>query len=419
MLMSHHHKVRLSQSAIFIAAALSAATASAAGYQIAFDSVSGLGRAYAGEAAIGDSASAMGRNPALMALFKQAEVSGALIYFDADISVTGDSQALSSDDTVPNQFVPSTYYVQPIDEKLAFGLGFYSNYGLGTDLKDDFAAGDIGGDTALLSVNLNPSVSYRINPMFSVGAGVSVIYATGEVNRRYGAANPTSPSGKILSWEADDWAFGWNVGALFELDNNNRFGLAYRAGVDLELGGDFTDHTPGLVAIPNGGVADSNSNVPLPATAEFSGFHQLTPLFAVHYSAFWTQWSDYTEFKASGSGCSINGGTCFVKPEKYDDSWRWALGATYQLNPAIKLRAGIALDEKAGATTLSIPDQDALWFSTGVNYQHSSEWSFDLGLAYMDRSNETYTETSLFVGEQTYRAEGHLVILGAQANYRF
>ncbi|MDD1791566.1 outer membrane protein transport protein [Enterovibrio makurazakiensis] len=405
-----------------IASTLCISSANAAGYQIAFDSVSGLGRSYAGEAAIGDTAAAMGRNPALMSLFEQAELSGALIYFDGSIDVKGGSDAFSSNDTVPAQFVPSTYYVHPIDEKIAVGLGVYSNYGLGTDLKDDFAAGDIGGDTSLLSVNFNPAVSYRINPMLSLGGGVSLIYATGEVNRHYGASGGNfnkNSSDKLLSWDADDWAFGWNVGALVELDENNRFGLAYRAGVDLELSGDFIDHTVGFVAIPGGGSADSVSNVPLPATIEFSGFHQLNNTLAVHYSALWTQWSDYTEFKASGAGCSINGGTCFVKPEKYDDSWRWALGATYQLNQAVTLRAGVALDEKAGATTLSIPDQDALWLSTGLNYTYSPEWSFDVGLAYMDRSKETFKETSLFVGEQEYQTKGYLVIVGAQANYRF
>ncbi|WP_035025607.1 outer membrane protein transport protein [Enterovibrio calviensis] len=411
----------LTTSTCLIASTLSIGSANAAGYQIAFDSVSGLGRAYAGEAAIGDTAAAMGRNPALMSLFEQAEISGALLYFDADINVDGSSDSLSSNDTVPSQFVPSTYYVQPLSDKLAVGLGFYSNYGLGTDLKDDFAAGDIGGDTSLLTVNFNPAVSYRINPMLSLGGGISVIYATAEMNRHYGAAGSNfgqNGSDKLVSWEADDWAFGWNIGGLVELDENNRFGLAYRAGVDLELSGDFTDHSVG-VAIPGGGVSDSRSDVPLPATIELSGFHQLNNKLAVHYSALWTQWSDYTEFKASGAGCSINGGTCFIKPEKYDDSWRWSLGATYQLNEAISLRAGIALDEKAGETTLSIPDQDALWLATGLNYQHSAEWSFDVGLAYMDRSKETFKETSLFVGEQEYQTEGYLLILGAQANYRF
>ncbi len=223
----------------------------------------------------------------------------------------------------------------------------------------------------------------------------------------------------VLSWEGDDVAFGWNIGSLIELDENNRFGLAYRAGVDLKLEGDFTDHTTGLVAVPGGGTVSSSSTVPLPATAEFSGFHQLNDKIAVHYSALWTQWSDFTEFKATGSGCSVNGGVCFLKPEKYDDNLRWAIGTTYQLNQAVKLRAGFALDEKAGTTTLSIPDQDAYWYSAGVNYLNDSNWSFDAGLAYMDRSDETFTETSLFAGSNEYKTKGYLIIAGVQANYRF
>ncbi|PML81303.1 outer membrane protein transport protein [Enterovibrio norvegicus] len=413
MLVSHCSKARLSKTALtgvamFVSSALSINTAHAAGYQIAFDSASGLGRAYAGEAAIGDTAAAMGRNPAIMTLFERAEFSGALVYFDADIDVVGSSNAQSSSDTVPSNVVPASYYVQPLSEKLAVGLGLYSNYGLATELKDGFASPDIAGETSLLSVNLNPAIAYQITPMVSLGAGVSLIYATGEAKRE-----------NLLSWEGDDVAFGWNIGSLVTLDENNRFGLAYRAGVDVNLEGDFTDHTPGLVAVPGGGTVSSSSTVPLPATAEFSGFHQLNDNIAIHYSALWTQWSDYTEFKATGSGCSVTGGTCFLKPESYDDSWRWAIGTTYQLNDAVKLRAGFALDEKAGETTLSVPDQDAYWYSAGINYVHDANWSFDAGLAYMERSDETFTETSLFAGSNEYETKGYLIIAGVQANYRF
>ncbi|CZF78663.1 47 kDa outer membrane protein precursor [Grimontia celer] len=411
----------LSTTATLVLSALAASQANAAGYQIAFDSVGGLGRAYAGEAAVGDSATSMGRNPATMTLFERPAFSGSMIYFDAEIDVTGNSAAQSSSDIIPSQFVPASYYVHPLNDQMAVGLGLYANYGLGTDLKNDFLAGDIGGDTELFTVNINPAVAYQVNPMLSLGAGISLVYANGEVNRHYGggAGNfGTQASGKILSWDGDDWAFGWNVGALFELDESNRLGLSYRAGVDLKLEGTFTDFSPG-VAIPGGGSTTAVSNVPLPAIAEFSGFHQLNNKFAIHYSALWTQWSEYKEFSASSSDCSINGGICFLKPEKYDDSWRWAIGATYQLNPAIKLRAGFALDEKAGDTTVSIPDQDAYWYSTGMNYQLDDNWSFDFGLAYMDRSDESFTETSLFTANHDYTAKGYLLIVGAQANYRF
>ncbi|WP_325892846.1 outer membrane protein transport protein [Grimontia sp. NTOU-MAR1] len=414
-------RLTLSSTAVLILSTLSVNQSHAAGYQIAFDSVAGLGRAHAGEAAIGDSAAAMGRNPAVMTLFGRAEFSGSLIYFDAEIDVSGSSDAQSSSDIIPSQFAPASYYVHPINEQLAAGFGIYANYGLGTDLKDDFLAGELGGDTELFTVNLNPALAYNISPMLSLGAGISLVYATGEVNRHYGggaSAFGKQASDKILSWDGDDWTFGWNVGALLELDQRNRFGLSYRSGVDLKLEGTFTDFSPG-VAIPGGGSTTAVSNVPLPAMAEFSGFHQVSEKLAIHYSALWTQWSEYKEFSASSSDCTTNGGICFLKPEKYDDSWRWAIGATYQLDSTLKLRAGFALDEKAGATTLSIPDQEAYWYAAGMNYQLDSNWSFDVGFAYMDRSDESFTETSLFTSTHDYTAKGYLLIVGVQGNYRF
>ncbi len=44
-----------------------------------------------------------------------------------------------------------------------------------TDYPDDIYAGDLAGDTSLVSVNLNPNIAYRINDSFSVGAGVNFV----------------------------------------------------------------------------------------------------------------------------------------------------------------------------------------------------------------------------------------------------
>lgn len=58
--------------------ALIAGQVSAAGFQVAEHSASGLGRAFSGEAAVADNASVLARNPAAMMLFETAQFSGAL-----------------------------------------------------------------------------------------------------------------------------------------------------------------------------------------------------------------------------------------------------------------------------------------------------------------------------------------------------
>ncbi|TFF01801.1 hypothetical protein E3U35_04855 [Histophilus somni] len=57
------------------ALALSTTYANAAAFQLAEVSSSGLGRAYAGEAAIADNAAVVATNPALMSLFKTKQFS--------------------------------------------------------------------------------------------------------------------------------------------------------------------------------------------------------------------------------------------------------------------------------------------------------------------------------------------------------
>ncbi|MDO6575081.1 outer membrane protein transport protein, partial [Staphylococcus pasteuri_A] len=83
-------------------------------------SATGLGRSFAGEAAIADNASVMARNPAAMSMFDTIAVSGALTYISPDVYVKGNTgvdeidKALTNDDVVPGAAVPAGYFIQPL-----------------------------------------------------------------------------------------------------------------------------------------------------------------------------------------------------------------------------------------------------------------------------------------------------------------
>ncbi|WP_420920868.1 outer membrane protein transport protein [Histophilus somni] len=73
--MNSNKQSLFTKSFIASALALSASYVNAAAFQIAEVSSSGLGRAYAGEAAIADNAAVVATNPALMSLFKTKQFS--------------------------------------------------------------------------------------------------------------------------------------------------------------------------------------------------------------------------------------------------------------------------------------------------------------------------------------------------------
>ncbi|MBD1558997.1 outer membrane protein transport protein [Vibrio sp. S9_S30] len=402
---------------------LFACNVNAAGFQVAEHSASGLGRAFSGEAAVADNASVLARNPAAMTLFDKAQFSGALSIVDPEVNVKDVTNNQYSKDVAPMQFVPASYYISPIDDKWAWGVGLFTTYGVGTDYPDTIAAGDMSGNTSLVSVNLNPNIAYRVNDKFSVGAGVNLVYAIAELDRHKGALASFllgSPSDKLVSMEGTTFGFGWNIGALYELDENNRFGLGYRSSVNLNFDdGKFTDHAGIRVSDLTKNPVTGKLEIELPDIFELSGFHQLNDQWGVHYSWQRTMWNKFKELRATSPDCDLNSGVCFLKEESYKDNNRYSIGATYALDSEWTLRAGLALDEQAGKTTLSIPDSDRFWYSAGATYAYSDNLTFDAGFALVQSKSGTFKEINGAKQELTFESSGSAYITAFQVNYTF
>ncbi|MGL6263651.1 outer membrane protein transport protein [Aeromonas jandaei] len=415
-----------------IAATIALATGQvhAAAFQLNEHSASGLGRAYAGEAAIADNASVLARNPAAMTTFDKMTFSVSGTYIKPDVDVEGKlsspSPALNGKDAsqsgiAPAAFVPATYFIQPLNDQWAWGIGLFSNYGLSTEYDKSFIAGLGAGDTELTTFNINPNIAYRINEHFSIGAGINAVYGAAELNRYAGFASSTAPSTRIAHLKGDTWGFGWNIGSLYEVNENHRFALTYRSQVDMSFDGDFQGSTSGNK------VVDGNLKLDLPAQAEFAGYHRLNQQFAVHYSVNWTDWSAFKELNATSSGCNTPGkpGVCLYKPENFKDSTRYSIGGTWYINPAWEARLGFAYDNspiEAEYRSLSIPDSDRIWYSAGATYHINTDMSVDFGMAYLDGKKVDVNEglpnhDSLNRWQGT--SHGNAFLASAQFNMKF
>ncbi|MFQ3198012.1 MAG: long-chain fatty acid transport protein [Paraglaciecola sp.] len=424
----------------FLAAGLSTLSLNsfAAAFQLSEHSASGLGRAFAGDAAMAENASVVSRNPALMSQFRENQLSVVGTYILPDVSLGGESgpvyssaAALNNDSIAPEAFVPATYFVMPLDDKFAVGFGLFSNFGLATEFDEDYAAGQLAGKTEIVTVNFNTSVSYQVNQRLTVAAGLNYVYADATITRHVGdlsnalaAQGLSVPASTLaLDLEGDDYGYGYNLGVAYDLDENSRFGLHYRSKVDITFDGIYSNALPAIVGLfPNGqsgAVQPGKVALELPATAEFSGSHQLDEKWGVHYSVLWTQWSSFERLEAFVPGQNE---PVFAKEENFSDSFRYAMGADYQLNSHFKLRAGIAYDETptdSQLLSISIPDTNRLWISTGGTYLLDDSSSVDLGLSVIRGEERTFTETDDAGGAWEFSSEGNAFIVAVQYNYGF
>jgi len=144
--------------------------AQAAGFQLAEQSATGMGRAFAGEAAIADNASVIARNAAAMTRFERTAFSGGVIHIQPDVNIEGLTRVptaqgpvtldASASDIADGAWVPNAYLVLPLNERWWLGLAATSYYGLGVQMPDNYNAGHFGNVSDIKTVDLGASLAY-------------------------------------------------------------------------------------------------------------------------------------------------------------------------------------------------------------------------------------------------------------------
>ncbi|MEZ8205604.1 outer membrane protein transport protein [Vibrio splendidus] len=367
------------KSLLAVTITLASSQAMAAGFQINAQSATGIGRAFAGDAVIADNASVMARNPAAMALFDKTELSLGFESITSMIEVkdatysslgSGSVSVADTDDVGDTSIAPNIHLIVPVNDKFAWGVNAYSNFGTKTEFDDTYTASEYGGLTDVMSINFGLAGSYRLNDQWSFGAGLDLIYGQGTMKRTGSATIPGVAGVDLVNVdEADGWAVGFNVGTVYELDENNRFGFSYR-------------YSPELTAKDDKG---QEITLPLPDMAEFSGYHKIEDTkFAVHYSVQWIGWGafDQIDFK-NLQGSPL--GSSYEKQYQWQDGWHYAIGGTYYLNETWTLRTGYMYDTSAQdeLTSISVPDSDRQWFSAGLTYHIDDKSNVDFGFTYL------------------------------------
>ncbi|CCN48721.1 putative aromatic hydrocarbon degradation protein/Long-chain fatty acid transport protein [Vibrio nigripulchritudo MADA3029] len=389
--------------------ALASQQAIAAGFQLNAQSATGLGRAFAGDAVIADNASVMARNAAAMSLFESSQFSGGINVINTEIKVT-DVKAgglVATQDSAKNTSstpVPNIYYIHRLSDKIALGAGIYSNFGTKNNFDDTFGKTSglsvFGGNTEIKSVNYALAASYRVNEQLSLGAGLDIVQGSGIMKR--------DTSGNLLDLDVSGTGYGFNVGAVYELDAQNRFGLAYHYSPEIKASG-----TIKLQTVKD--LSNEDLLLPLPSMLEFSGYHELNNTdFAVHYSVQWIGWKAFDKIETSEGS--------FSKDYKWKDGYHFSLGGTYFLSEALTLRAGYMYDTAAQdeLTSISVPDSNRHWLSAGASYSFAEKHTVDVGFTYLMGQDVAVTEyktpTSVAMTATTH---ANAILAGVQYSYSF
>ena len=412
--------------------------AGASGFQLLEQNASGIGNAYAGSAAVADNASTIFFNPAGMTQLQAREVSGGLsivkpsFTFDNKGSSVG-SLANTGDggDAGGWAFIPNAFMSWALSKDLYVGVGVSAPFGLKTEYDDRWVGAAQSQMFEVKTINVNPSVAYRVNDKVSLGFGVNWQKIDAKYNRIAGTTAGTSLVTSKM--ELGDDAWGWNVGGLFTVSPSTKLGLSYRSRIKYHTDGDVKLSSDGS-ALGNGTLAglvgagrqsDLTADLTLPDTFIMSVTQKLSDKWEMLGDVSWTGWSSIPKVDIMRSSGSLNGQNAQTLDTEFRDAWRVALGATYKYNDAWKLKYGVAYDQtpvKGADTRLtSLPDNDRVWLSFGAQWLPNKASKLDLGVSYVyvRDSKIDNNQTAAARGRVTGEYSGDIWILGAQYSMAF
>jgi long-chain fatty acid transport protein len=390
-----------------VTVALAAAPAFASGFGFYEQGAKASGQAGAWVARA-DDASANWYNPAALVNLTGREVQLGLNYLQPgnDTTFTPTGAPVATIDAVSNGVTPAHFYFsQKINDRIAWGVGLNSPFGLETQW-DAPPAVQVASHSELRTYLLNPNIAFKLGNYLSVGFGVD--YIAVEV-REFSQEPVPGVASTNLTGEGDAW--GYNFALQFKMKSFSIAGQ-YRSELRNKIFGNFSINSP-----------LGSSNTPATAFLDLPGQTMVGVAWTgnrvdVEAGAYYTQWN---YFKSLDVVFPPSTTPAISIPQYWEGTWSYRLGVAYRLGQEMQheIRIGGVLDESPVPPEFlrpSIPDSDRVGGSLGYGFQGKS-WGIDVYAMYLDFDDATAIGSAPLVIDGTYT--NSIWLAGLTAKYRF
>ena len=312
--------------------------------------------------------------------------------------------------------IPSFFYVNKLSERVRLGFSSTAPQGGGVDYGNDFAGRYQTSKATLAAIALSPSVAYKINKRFSVGAGVSVIYTRFEQNVaiNQGAVVPGAADGKVKIENADDWGYQPFLGLTAQLSEQALLGVVYRAKMNVNLKGDLNFRN---MVVQQPAANDVKLNWDNPQWLEAGLRYSLSDNHHLFMNAGWQDWSEFGE----RNEVDVNGKVVTLDRE-WDDTWHAGIAFARTKIHQSGYSVGFAYESspvKNEHRSFDLPMDEFYKLSASYFWKGNKQLDFSLGSTLY-----LVGDANIDVTAQEVRAAGkfdknYVLFVGGTARYNF
>jgi len=398
--------------------------AGAAGFALTEQNASGLGYAYAGQAALAQDASTVFFNPAGMSFLPGPQVLVGVVAIDPSIKFSNNGSSRIPAATGPGAqpggnggnagswtYVPDFYATLPVGDRFSIGFGVSAPFGFKTEYDSDWIGRFQGINSQLTTINYNLAAAFKVTDSISIGAGVNYQFLQTDLTNSIAAP----PFGEGLTeLKAQDSAWGWNVGALFQVSPDMRIGVAYRSSLDYTVKGTVNSTLLANGAQISSGTFNASADVTLPDMASLSIVQKFGDKWDMMSDITWTHWDVVQRVNIVDTA---SGATRQQLALNFQNAWRLSLGLGYHLSESWTLKGGFAWDQSPVQDqyrTVRLPDNDRYWFALGARWRPSKALTFDVGYAYLWLPSTSINSTQVQPGVPAALAPAFTSVVGGE-----
>ncbi|MCX5832964.1 MAG: OmpP1/FadL family transporter [Deltaproteobacteria bacterium] len=316
-------------------------------------------------------------------------------------------------------FPPHAYFTQQINDKLWWGAGIFSRFGLGTEFENSWPGRFNSTKAKINTLEFNPNIAYKINDTLSVAAGLSVMWFQANLQRQLDT-RALGVGETHFELDGDSYGYGWNVALHWKPLDWLSTGITYRSRVKQELSGDVTTSqqlrgTPVGNLISMGGEADIN----LPSEVFWGVNFKVLKNLSLGGGIYWTEWSTFDQLQVRFDQ-PFRGSTTSTTRKDWDNVFRYMIGMEWNVTNNWDLRLSYAYDEAPEPdehVDYLLPDNDRQQFTIGCGY-HNGPWLVDLAYMYImfeDRDVTARPADYVLAG----KFEGYAHLIGLSFGYKF
>lgn len=374
-------------------------------------------------AATADNPSAIHYNPAGLTQLKGQHLRVGIyaLHFDPSFRPppgapnAGITYGIKSKDAI----APQLYYAYGLpDSPVSVGLGVYAPHGAGVEWPQTTGFRAVATEGELSYLRINPVIAFELRPGLSLAAGVMI--DKGEIFLEQGLLRTQLPFDNVFRFEGDDTSAAFNLGLLWEINEQFTLGATFRSGTTLDFKGNTRlQQQPfiGPTQLP------ARARFEFPYTAVLGLSYRPNEDWNIEFNADYSNWSSIDDVTIQQSGTPPFPVQQNIPVTlRWKDSWMFKLGVTRYFDDGWHASAGYLFNENSVPSafyTPTVADLDRHFLTLGVgrkwdDYQLDLTYQFGFAPDRTVSGSKPPSTPGRFVGQNadgTYGFSSHALLL--------